>query len=233
MKIENENEVIGIIEKYWFEKGHLNLDQRDYFIEKLSILKPKYCLEIGFASGHSAITTLIAAKPERLVSVDLSLDYIPGARRHAELLQKEFSSFIVVEGNSKIVLNDVFFGKYFTKKIDFAFVDGDHSYKGCLADLKLIWPHLSPKGIVFVDDYKSGPPNGVIFNAVTRAVDDFVLNNRKLAIEYWSKNGKGIALIKNYESKRERIKTIKNILIWRIGWLVTTMIAFLKRIYKY
>jgi len=36
--------------------------------------------------------------------------------------------------------------------VDLAFIDGDHSYKGCLNDLKAIYPLLSPTGIVVFHD---------------------------------------------------------------------------------
>ena len=182
------------ISRYWYEDGHLNDDQRDYFIETLRTLKPRFCLEIGFASGRSAVTTLVAADPELLVSVDLSLDYIQGARAHAEVLQREFPNFKIVEGPSTQVLSDNFFQSYFPDGIDFAFIDGDHTYAGCMADLKTVFPHLNHNGIIIIDDYRSGPPNGVPFPEVTNAIDDFTLQN-KLSLGYWYKGGKGIARI--------------------------------------
>jgi predicted O-methyltransferase YrrM len=185
-------EIRDKISRYWYDQGHLNADQRDYFIETLQKLKPHFCLEIGFASGRSAVTTLVAANPKLLVSVDLSLDYIQGARAHAELLQRDFPNLKIVEGPSALVLNDKFIRSYFPEGIDFAFIDGDHTYAGCLADLQAVFPHLSQNGVMIIDDYRSGPPNGMAFPEVTNAVDDFVLQN-KLALRYWHKGGKGIA----------------------------------------
>ena len=37
-------------------------------------------------------------------------------------------------------------------KIDLAFIDGDHSYNGCLNDFKAVYPLLSPTGIVVFHD---------------------------------------------------------------------------------
>ncbi len=190
-----ESEIIEMrdrISRYWFEQGHMNADQRDYFIETLQTLKPRFCLEIGFASGRSAITTLVAANPELLVSVDLSLDYIQGARAHAEVLQRAFPNLKIIEGPSNQVMNADFFQSNFPRGIDFAFIDGDHTYAGCLADLQTVYSHLSRTGIMIIDDYRSGAPNGVPFPEVTDAVDDFVLQNN-LSLQYWQNGGKGIA----------------------------------------
>jgi predicted O-methyltransferase YrrM len=192
--VRPDSEIINRISRHWYEKGHMNADQRDYFIETLQTLKPRFCLEIGFASGRSAVTTLVAANPELLISVDLSLDYIQGARAHAEALQRDFHNLKIFEGPSTQVLNENFFQSYFPKGIDFAFIDGDHTYTGCLSDLRTILPHLSQDGIMIVDDYRSGAPNGVPFPEVTNAVDDFVLQ-KKLSLRYWQKGGKGIACI--------------------------------------
>lgn len=191
---QDNSEIVDKISRYWYDKGHLNTDQRDYFIETLQALKPRFCLEIGFASGRSAVTTLVAANPELLVSVDLSLDYIQGARAHAAVLQRDFPNLKICEGSSTQVLNEDFFQANFPNGIDFAFVDGDHTYAGCLADLEKVFPHLSQNGIIIIDDYRSGAPNGVSFPEVTDAVDDFVLQNR-LSLRYWQKDGKGIARI--------------------------------------
>ena len=74
--------MINKINKYWFHDGHFNSDQRDYFIETLEKLKPDNILEIGFASGRSCITSLVAGQPNKMISLDIDLDYI-GARNHA------------------------------------------------------------------------------------------------------------------------------------------------------
>lgn len=182
------------IEQYWHEKGHLNIDQRDFLVERLSVLKPKACLEIGFATGRSTVTILVAAEPKILISVDSSLDYLPGGRKQAKLLQSAFPALKVIEGDSQRLLSESFFQRNFPEGLDFAFIDGDHGYNGCWFDLIAIFIHLNPNGAIFVDDYKSGRPNGVAFPSVNRAVEEFVRENH-LVLERWYKEGKGIAVI--------------------------------------
>ncbi len=187
--------LVNEIRALWYPDGHMNEDQRDFFVRVLSETKPRACLEVGFASGRSAVTTLVAARPDVLVSIDASLDYIPGARAHAERLAARFPNLRIVEGDSSQVLTAEFLARHFPRGIDFAFVDGDHTYAGCRSDLEAVIGALNPTAIVLVDDYRSGPPNGAAFPSVTAAVDDFVLRHG-LVVDRWSKAGKGIAVIR-------------------------------------
>jgi hypothetical protein len=126
-------------------------------------------------------------------------------------MQKSFENYEVIEGDSKIILGQWFFEKYFPSGVDFAFVDGDHTYEGCLNDLNAVYPYLSETGIVVVDDYRSGPPNGAKFSSVTRAVEEFALEHR-LSIRYWHKHGKGVAIIRKSASQWDRAKTLFRVL---------------------
>lgn len=169
--------------------------QRDFLVGLVQRLQPRRCLETGFASGRSAVTVLAAAAPDILVSVDLSLDYLAGAREHAARLQCDFPNLVVREGDSRTVLDEAFFRQYFPQGVDFAFVDGDHTYRGCAGDLAAVAAHLSARGVVVVDDYRAGPPRGVRCASVDAAVDDFVLT-RRLSLTVWQRQGKSVAVLR-------------------------------------
>jgi predicted O-methyltransferase YrrM len=186
--------MINKINKYWFNDGHFNSDQRDYFIETLEKLKPDNILEIGFASGRSCITSLVAGQPNKMISLDIDLDYI-GARNHAILMETEFPNLSIIEGNSNEVLNSEFFEKNFKSGVDFAFVDGCHNYECAKKDCENVYPNLNKGGVMVVDDYKSGAPNGCTIVEVDNAVNDFAKENN-LLFETWSVNGKGFAIFK-------------------------------------
>jgi hypothetical protein len=53
-----------------------------------------------------------------------------------------------------------------TKMYDWVYVDGDHSYEGCLYDLQNVWSIIKEGGTLFGDDY--GNKDGV-----TKAVNEF------------------------------------------------------------
>lgn len=182
------------ISKWWWNDGHLNENQRDFLISILSDLKPKFVLEIGFASGRSCCTTLITANPTKMISIDLNLDYM-GARGHAEAMQNEFKNLKIIEGNSLHLLNDDFFSSEFPNGLDYIFVDGGHEYNEAYSDIENSFKFLSDGGIMIIDDYYSGLPDGCTLVGVNYAVNDFA-NKNNLEIEKWNMNGKGFAILK-------------------------------------
>lgn len=182
------------IEKLWYKDGHMNINQRDFIIELLTKLKPKYCIETGFATGRSSVSILESAKPTKLISIDIDLDYM-GARNHADLLLDKYPNYDIIEGNSKEILTKDFFDTNFSEGIDFAFIDGDHTYNGAINDMEKIYRHINKGGIMVVDDYYSGSPDGCSIPDVNRAVNNFC-SNHNIKVEKWNKNGKGFAIIK-------------------------------------
>lgn len=62
----------------------------------------------------------------------------------------------------------------FDKKLDWIYIDGDHTYDGCLNDLNNCLKVMKKKSIIFGDDYGNKPD-------VKRAVDYFS-KNRNLTI---------------------------------------------------
>jgi len=60
-----------------------------------------------------------------------------------------------------------------SKPVDYLYVDADHSYEGCLSDLRLWWPHLKTGGLIAGDDYDD-PRWGV-----TQAWDQFELEKKQ------------------------------------------------------
>lgn len=64
-------------------------------------------------------------------------------------------------------------------------------------DLEAVAPFMTPSGIMMVDDYRSGPPNGTRIDSVTRSVDDFLAKNQGGFVgERWHKLGKGFCIIR-------------------------------------
>lgn len=54
---------------------------------------------------------------------------------------------IPIRGNSTYTL-----GIHDDESIDLAFIDGDHSYEGCLGDLRSVWSKMKPGGSILVHD---------------------------------------------------------------------------------
>ena len=64
-------------------------------------------------------------------------------------------------------------------KLDWIYVDGDHSYEGCLFDLENALPMIKKGGMILGDDYY-WPGSKWGKKGVTEAVDQFLLDNKKV-----------------------------------------------------
>ena len=183
---------------YWCKKSHLNMDQAKFIKELLEEHKPEYALETGFATGRSASTVLTNCPSlHKLVSIDINFNYIaPEGKIYQKLLERNFPHFSTIEQPSQKVLHDTFFKEEFPNGIDWFMVDGDHSYNGCLFDLNTVVTYMNKNGIILVDDYKSGPPNGCAIPAVTKACDDFYKSYPFLEKTEWNMKGKGFCIFK-------------------------------------
>lgn len=183
----------------WCRRGHLNHDQADKYAEICEQVKPRNVLETGFCTGRSAACVLHGSlKLERMISIDINLDYkAPHGRRMAALLKGKFPAWDVIENSSRIILSPEFFQREFPQGIDLATIDGDHTYDGCMFDLEAVAPYMTPHGVMVVDDYRSGPPNGTRIESVTRSVDDFLARHGSDFVgERWHKKGKGFCIIR-------------------------------------
>ena len=174
----------------WPTTGHLNEAQRIFLTTLLAKKKPSFCLEIGFCTGRSAITILEAAKPAKLISIDKEPN-----RRSANPILEAYPNLHLVIGNSLEILTPEFLKAEFPKGLDFAFIDGGHTFKEALHDVSTCWKSLKKNGVMVVDDYHSCEPDGCILEGVNLAVDAFLENEKAAKLEVWHENGKGFAVI--------------------------------------
>tara|TARA_Y100001972_G_scaffold25091_1_gene30443 strand:- start:18 stop:614 length:597 start_codon:yes stop_codon:yes gene_type:complete len=74
--------------------------------------------------------------------------------------------------------SDMWFEQFNDEMLDWIYIDGDHSYEGCLRDLENSLKVVKQGGLILGDDY--GWPNAKWFKpGVTKAVDEFI-NRHKL-----------------------------------------------------
>jgi len=100
----------------------------------VSLIRPKRIIEIGTNYGGSAVAMAMALRDEKLeeskiVSIDINLGCLKIAEN--QLGQLDLLKYVELHhGTSKLVRNYSHF--------DMAFIDGDHSYEGCLTDFNNI-----------------------------------------------------------------------------------------------
>ena len=72
--------------------------------------------------------------------------------------------------------SDEWFENYDGEKLDWIYVDGDHSYEGCLKDLNNAKEVVKPGGLILGDDY-GWPDAKWQKKGVTKAVNEFINKN--------------------------------------------------------
>ena|SRR3990167_7725033 len=120
---------------------------------------PKYgvYMEVGVHKGRSLWTARQVTKPSvEIWGVDIEEDpKIKG------------TSFI--QGDSRTIK--------LAKTVDVIFIDGDHSYEGCKADVDNWYPQMKENGVMLFHDADDTSPG------VVQAIEEFVKDN-KLTVWY-------------------------------------------------
>jgi len=150
--------------RHWFWHGEQILNLIDEH-------RPKVCVELGTHLGGSAIA--VARLVRRWGGTVYCVDTWEGVDPVFGGVMREDCARNVREAG---VADAVWLEQRRTDEaahwwdeglIDYLYVDADHSYEGCMADLENWWPHVRVGGLVAGDDYDD-PRQGV-----TRAWDEF------------------------------------------------------------
>jgi predicted O-methyltransferase YrrM len=128
------------------------------------------CVEIGSYLGASACVMALALNPkhDKLYCVDTwNNETMPEGERDTfpEFTQNTapFSSIITpLRGTSENI------AKTFRDRIDFLFIDGDHSYDSVKKDVEVWFPHLNDRAVVCFHDTCGA------FEGVLRVIDEDV-----------------------------------------------------------
>jgi hypothetical protein len=63
-------------------------------------------------------------------------------------------------------------GRFAAESVDWVFIDGDHSYQGCSADIDAWWPKIRKGGILSGHDYRTDKAGFGVIQAVDEAFKD-------------------------------------------------------------
>ena len=143
----------------------------NYIYSLVRFLKPRIAVETGTFIGYSSLCIGQAMKDNKqghLHSFDLFME-VPGyvspvnpehdemfdmVRNHAR--EAELEDWITYhKGDSSKAIKRLF-GSNQNLTVDFAFIDGDHSIKGCLKDLQAVDQRLVEGGIILFHDTNTG-----------------------------------------------------------------------------
>lgn len=178
---------------------------RNEILKLLKILKkikPKFILEIGTAKGSTLfLFSRIAAEDAVIISIDLpGGDFGKGYPKWKIPLFKSFTfpkqKINLIRANSHAIetLNKV---KSVLKsnRLDFLFIDGDHSYEGVKKDFEMYSPLVDDNGIISFHDIVDCPPESNIF--VSKFWNEIKENySYTEIIEDKNQKGAGIGILK-------------------------------------
>lgn len=133
-------------------------------LEVLEGLRPKYVLEIGTARGGTLLLwTRVAADDALIISIDLPGGPFGGG--YPALKGLAYKAF--ARGKQRVVLirGDSHDARTVRKvlkvlggaKLDFLFIDGDHTYEGVRRDFETYAPLVREGGVIAIHDIVPGP----------------------------------------------------------------------------
>lgn len=116
-------------------------------------------LEVGVDKGKSlSVARMVADSHVRVCGVDLRED-------------PEVPDTYFFRGDSPTIAKD------WIGKIEVIFIDGDHTYEGCKADIDAWYPRMAKNGVMLFHDADESSPG------VVRAIEEFV-KKHKLDVFY-------------------------------------------------
>jgi predicted O-methyltransferase YrrM len=158
----------------------LKQEVADKLTELMTPMQGKRILEIGTGWGESA-EFFSKLKPDwKIYTID-GFGLCGDGRIYPSLMHENvlhISQKMEKLGNVIQVLGDS--SKIpWELEIDALFIDGDHSYRGCLADWTRFSPHVRKGGLICFDDYtqENNPNNGVkeVVQTVMNTTSNFQL----------------------------------------------------------
>jgi predicted O-methyltransferase YrrM len=114
-----------------------------------------HVVNIGAGAGTSGLAFLLSRPDLRLTTIDIETGPHPtgGLENERAVLEANgvnySERYTTMTGDSKQLGYDL--NK--ALDLDMVLIDGDHSYYGCLGDIRAWLPHLKPSGILACHDY--------------------------------------------------------------------------------
>jgi len=141
-------------------------EQGELFYSLIKLTKAKTILEIGVDWGSTSRYLCAAAKATggKLYGYDCWSDHGPNKSWHhgcsAEMVTEMLKENGFSEENFLMTkvetlepgFRELISERHSETKIDFAFVDADHSYDGLKMDFETVYPHMSDTGIIALHD---------------------------------------------------------------------------------
>jgi predicted O-methyltransferase YrrM len=124
-------------------------------------IQPRNAMEIGtYRGGTLFLLCRLANSSARIISVDQHRGRLGGARKliHYSFLKKgQRLHTIEADSHSQRTLSRI--SRHLgSEKLDFLFIDGDHSYNGVKSDFEMYSPLVQTGGLITFHDIVAHPP---------------------------------------------------------------------------
>jgi predicted O-methyltransferase YrrM len=124
-------------------------------------IRPRNALEIGSYLGGTLFLLCRLADPDaRIMSLDLHRGNFGGARKliyYSFLIGRQRLHVVTGDSHSALTFSKVV-QKIGAAKLDFLFIDGDHSYEGVKKDFEMYSSLVRPGGVIAFHDIVAHPP---------------------------------------------------------------------------
>ncbi len=179
-------------------------------IQRLDQLKPRILMEIGTMNGGTLfLFTRIADPHARLLSLDLpwgqfGYGYPKNKIKLYQTFARETQKLELIRANShdqKSVdrVREILKGE----KLDFLFLDGDHTYAGVKQDFEMYSPFVKNGGLIGFHDIAPHPPETGcdVYRFWNEIVERFP-GRTEAIVENWEQGWSGIGLL-NWQASSE------------------------------
>ena len=164
-KCTNINELIDVTKTY-VGHGHyrsLTMHQKDYEIltlcERLQKLNPHNIIEIGTNNGGTFFLWAKLFEINKLLSIDLPGGQFGGGYNNKKIKffncmknNPNSSFYYILDDSHKIGILEKTYEIFGDHKVDFLFIDGDHTYDGVKKDYEMYSPLVRSGGLVAFHD---------------------------------------------------------------------------------
>ena len=143
---------VDLVRKFYQFALHQSRGEIIALMELVSALRPARACEIGTCAGGTLFLLARACRPDaRILSMDW--EYSPAQLAAFPVFASAGQKLGCLPGDSHSQATRDRMVKYFDgEKIDFLFIDGDHSYAGVKADFEMYGPLVRPGGLIAFHD---------------------------------------------------------------------------------
>jgi len=140
---------LRVLKPPWMVEKYLRLVERD---------RPAQVLELGIYDGGSTALLALAARPQRLVAVDLAaaapvLDRWLAQPATPAPIRAAVRPFYGIDQSDKARLGALLDAEFGAAPLDLAIDDASHLLEPTVASFEVVFPRLRPGGVFIVEDW--------------------------------------------------------------------------------